>query len=48
MYTDSQITAHIIKKFCDTKDIGIRNFSKKNNISDNALKKAIVDIEEFF
>lgn len=42
------IACAIIKKFCDTKDIGIRNFSKKNNISDNALKKAIVDIEEFF
>ena len=42
------VTAGIVKKFCDVHNINTKGFSKINNISDNALKKIINDIEEFF
>ena len=32
----------------DREKINIKSFSRKNNISDNALKKAMNDVEEFF
>jgi hypothetical protein len=42
------IACGIIRKFCIMKNINIKSFSKHNDISDNALKKAISKIEEFF
>ncbi len=42
------VACAIIKCFCNKKDINIKSFSKKNEISDNALKKAMVEVEEFF
>lgn len=42
------IACAIVKKFCDCKGMYIKSFSKLNKISDNALKKSIIDIEEFF
>ena len=38
---------NIIKKFCEIRKINIKCFSKLNEISDNALKKCMVDIKEF-
>jgi hypothetical protein len=38
----------IIKKFCESKKINIKGFGKHNDISDNALKKITLEIEEFF
>jgi len=50
LYTtkSNYIACAIVKKYCIKKNIIVKNFSKKNEISDNALKKAIFDIEEFF
>jgi hypothetical protein len=42
------VAASIVKKFCENRNINTKGFSKTNNISDNALKKIINDIEEFF
>lgn len=42
------IACGIVKKYCMKEGIVIKSFSKKNGISDNALKKAILDVEEFF
>ena len=42
------VACGIIKKFADAKNINTKSFSKINKISDNALKKTISDIEEFF
>lgn len=42
------VACAIVKKFCEAKNISIKSYSKKNKISDNALKKAISDIDEFF
>ena len=49
------VACGIVKKFCmkenekgDREKINIKSFSRKNNISDNALKKAMNDVEEFF
>jgi len=42
------VACGIIKRFCDSRNINTKSFSKMNNISDNALKKIINDIEEFF
>ena len=42
------VVCAIIKKFCEKNKITIKSFTKINNISDNALKKTIKDIEEFF
>lgn len=38
----------IVKKYTEYHDIPIKSFSKKNNISDNALKRSINDIDFFF
>lgn len=42
------VTCAIIKKYCEKKMISIKSFTKINNISDNALKKTIEDVIEFF
>ena len=42
------VACAIIKKFCDSKNISLKCFGKKNNISDNALKKSIKEIDIFF
>ncbi len=42
------VTCAIIKKYCEINKITIKSFTKNNNISDNALKKTIDDITEFF
>jgi hypothetical protein len=42
------IACAIIKKFCDRKGISTKSFVKVNKISDNALKNAIRDIEDYF
>ena len=42
------VTCAIIKKYCEKKMINIKSFTKINNISDNALKKTIEDVIEFF
>jgi len=42
------VACGIIKKFCDVNGISTKSFGKVNKISDNALKKAMADIEEFF
>lgn len=42
------VTCAIIKKYCENKMINIKSFTKINNISDNALKKTIEDVIEFF
>lgn len=38
----------IIKRYAETKGISLKSFSKKNKISDNALKRTINDIDFFF
>jgi hypothetical protein len=38
----------IVKKYSELHGISLRSFSKKNKISDNALKRTINDIEFFF
>jgi len=38
----------IVKKYSELHGIQLKSFSKKNKISDNALKKTINDIEFFF
>ena len=38
----------IVKKYSELHGIPLKSFSKKNKISDNALKKTINDIEFFF
>ena len=42
------IACGIVKKYCMKEGINIKSFSRKNGISDNALKKAMLDVEEFF
>lgn len=42
------VACGIVKKYCMKEGINIKSFSRKNNISDNALKKAMLDVEEFF
>ena len=42
------VTCAIIKKYCEKNNINLKSFTKLNNISDNALKKTIEDIIEFF
>ena len=42
------VVCAIIKKYCEKNKIIIKSFTKINNISDNALKKTIKDIEDFF
>jgi len=42
------IACAIVKKFCDKNGISLKCFSKVNKMSDNALKKSISDIKEFF
>lgn len=42
------VACAIIKCFCNKKNINIKSFSVKNGISDNALKKATVEVEDFF
>ena len=42
------IACAIVKKYCEKNNIIIKSFSKINNISDNALKKSIREIEQFF
>jgi len=42
------IACAIIKKFCEIRKINIKCFSKLNEISDNALKKCMNDIQEFY
>jgi hypothetical protein len=38
----------IVKKYSEVYGISLKSFSKKNKISDNALKRSIIDIEFFF
>jgi hypothetical protein len=38
----------IVKKYSEVYGISLKSFSKKNKISDNALKRSIHDIEFFF
>ena len=38
----------IVKKYAESHGISLKSFSKKNKISDNALKRTINDIEFFF
>lgn len=47
-YKPEYIACGIVKKYCIKEGIIIKSFSKKNDISDNALKKAMLDIDEFF
>ena len=42
------VACAIIKKFCDANKITMKSFAKINGLSDNALKNAVRDIEEFF
>lgn len=42
------VACGIIKRYCIKEKINIKSFSRKNGISDNALKKAMMDVEEFF
>jgi len=42
------VVCAIIKKYCEKNKITIKSFTKLNNISDNALKKTIDDVIEFF
>lgn len=42
------VACAVIKKFCDVNRIPTKSFAKTNGLSDNALKVAIRDIEEFF
>lgn len=42
------VACAIIKKFCEIRKINIKCFSKLNEISDNALKKCMIDIKEFY
>lgn len=42
------VACAIIKRFCESQNINTKSFGKHNGIPDNALKKIIVDIEEFF
>ena len=42
------VACAIVKKFCEGRKISTKNFGKNNSISDNALKKSINDIKEFF
>ena len=42
------VACAIIKKFCDKNGIPAKSFGKMNNLADNALKKSIKDVEEFF
>jgi hypothetical protein len=44
----SHVACAIIKRYCDSNRIPLKNFGKNNGLSDNALKKANRDIEEFF
>lgn len=47
-FKPNYIACGIVKSYCNKNNIQIKSFSKKNNISDNALNKAILNIEEFF
>lgn len=47
-FKPNYIACGIVKNFCIKNKINIKAFSKKNNISDNALNKAILNVEEFF
>ena len=38
----------IVKKYAEVNGIVLKSFSKKNKISDNALKRTINDIDFFF
>jgi len=42
------IACGIVKKYCITGGLNIKSFSRRNNISDNALKKAMNDVDDFF
>ncbi len=42
------VACAIIKKYCDKHGIPAKSFGKTNKLADNALKKSIRDIEEFF
>ena len=42
------VACAIIKKFCDSRRILTKSFAKTNGLSDNALKNAIRDVEDFF
>lgn len=42
------IACGIVKKYCINESLNVKSFSRRNNISDNALKKAMADVEEFF
>lgn len=44
----NHVACAVIKKFCDVNRIPVKSFAKTNELSDNALKVAIRDIEEFF
>ena len=42
------VACAITKKYCDVNNIPLKCFGKNNNISDNALKKCIKEIDNFF
>lgn len=46
-YPPETFALSLIKYYCDYKKIVIKNFSKNNNTSDNAIKKIIEDIKHF-
>ena len=50
LYTSKpkHVACAIIKKFCDQNGIPAKSFGKINKLADNALKKSIKDVEEFF
>ena len=47
-FKPNYIACGIVKSFCVKNNIQIKGFSRKNNISDNALNKAVINVEEFF
>jgi hypothetical protein len=47
-FRPNYIAYGIIKLFCEKNNIAIKNLTKNTDISDNALKKNILEIEEFF
>jgi len=47
-FKPNYIACGIVKSYCMKKGIQIKGFSRKNNISDNALNKAVINVEEFF
>ena len=47
-FKPNYIACGIVKSYCIKNNLNIKAFSRKNNISDNALNKAVLNVEEFF